>query len=145
GVFSVNRLFGEALLPDGETYTFWGRGLSQGHSDAVRRVPGVEGAVQYTLPADAGDEAVRADGRPDLATLEKHTRECFGVLAGGADAEAVRSRIDGMPHCVADYDTTVNFITAEELERDRAAMPHGGFVIRSGSTGEGNSQVVEYR
>lgn len=145
GVFSVNRLFGEALLPDGETYTFWGRGLSQGHSDAVRRVPGVAGAVQYTLPADAAVEAVRAGGRPELSTREKHTRECFVVLADGADAETVRSEIVGMPHYFADYDTTVNFITAEELERDHAAMPHGGFVIRSGSTGEGNSQVVEYR
>lgn len=145
GLFSVNRLFGEALLPDGDTYTFWGRGLSQGHSDAVRRVPGVAGAVQYTLPATSAIEAVRSGTRPELSTREKHTRECFVVLADGADPEEVRAEIAGMPHYFADYDTTVNFITAEELERDHSAMPHGGFVIRSGATGEGNSQVVEYR
>lgn len=145
GLFSVNRLFGEALLPDGDTYTFWGRGLSQGHSDAVRRVPGVAGAVQYTLPADAAIEAVRGGTRPELSTREKHTRECFVVLAEGADPETVRSEIVNMPHYFADYDTSVTFISADELQRDHGAMPHGGFVIRSGSTGDGNSQVVEYR
>lgn len=145
GVFSINRLFGETLLPDGDTYTFWGRGLSQGHSDAVRRVPGVAGAVQYTLPAEAAIDAVRSGTRPELSTRERHTRECFVVLADGADPATVEREIVEMPHYFADYDTTVHFITAEELERDHAAMPHGGFVIRSGATSEGTSQVIEYR
>lgn len=145
GVFSINRLFGEALLPDGDTYTFWGRGLSQGHSDALRRVPGVAGAVQYTLPSEPAIEAVRSGIRPSLTTRQKHTRECFVVLADGADSAVAEETIVTMPHYFDEYDTTVNFITAEELARDHAAMPHGGFVIRSGSTSEGTSQVIEYR
>ena len=145
GMFSLNRVFGEALLPDGETYTFWGRGLSQGHSDAVRRVPGVAAGVQYTLPSEAAIEAVRSGSRPELTTRQKHTRECFVVLEAGADADQVREAIVTMPDYFADYDTQVHFITAEELARDHSTMPHGGFVIRSGSTGEGHTQTVEYR
>ncbi|HLS73064.1 MAG TPA: diaminopimelate dehydrogenase [Actinomycetaceae bacterium] len=145
GMFSLNRLFGEALLPEGQTYSFWGKGLSQGHSDAVRRVPGVAAGVQYTIPSAEAVEAVRSGARPELSTREKHTRECYVVLEDGADAAQVAESITTMPHYFADYDTTVHFISAEELARDHAAMPHGGFVIRSGTTGEGNDQVVEYR
>lgn len=145
GMFSLNRLLGEAILPDGETYTFWGKGLSQGHSDALRRVPGVAGGVQYTVPSETAVDAVRSGTRPALSTREKHTRECYVVLEDGADAAEVEQAIVTMPHYFADYDTTVRFITAEELARDHAAMPHGGFVIRSGTTGDGNEQVVEYR
>lgn len=146
GLFSLQRLIGEALLPQGATYTFWGKGLSQGHSDAVRRVPGVQGGVQYTIPSKAAIERVRSGERPQLATRDKHVRECFVVLAPGADAEAVRQTIVTMPDYFADYDTTVHFIGAEELARDHGAMPHGGFVIRSGSTGVGGetTQTVEF-
>ena len=145
GMLSINRILGEALLPEGDTYTFWGRGLSQGHSDAVRRVPGVAGGVQYTLPSETAIAAVRSGERPQLATRDKHVRECFVVLEDGADADAVREAIVTMPNYFADYDTTVNFITADELARDHSAMPHGGFVLRSGVTGQGNAQGVEYR
>lgn len=144
GLFSLNRLYGEAILPKGETYTFWGKGLSQGHSDALRRVPGVKAAVQYTLPVDDAVERVRSGEQPSLTTREKHTRDCYVVLDAGADANAVKQAIVTMPDYFADYDTTVNFITEEALRRDHAAMPHGGFVIRSGTTGEGTRQVVEY-
>src|SRR5690606_18006691 len=132
GLFSVSRVYGEAALPDGATYTFWGKGLSQGHSDAIRRVPGVKCGVQYTLPVEAAVERVRAGEMPDLATHEKHTRECFVVLDEGADAAEVAQAIMTMPDYFNDYDTTVNFITEEALKRDHGAMPHGGFVIRSG-------------
>ncbi|WP_295651060.1 diaminopimelate dehydrogenase [uncultured Dietzia sp.] len=145
GMLSINRILGEALLPEGDTYTFWGRGLSQGHSDAVRRVPGVAGGVQYTLPSETAIASVRAGERPELATRDKHVRECFVVLEDGADAAAVREAIVTMPNYFADYDTSVTFITAEELARDHGAMPHGGFVLRSGVTGQGNPQGVEYR
>ncbi len=145
GLFSINRLFGEALLPDGDTYTFWGRGLSQGHSDALRRVPGVAGAVQYTIPSDDAIDEVRSGSRPELTTRQKHTRECFVVLEDGADAAAVEHEIVTMPHYFDQYDTTVHVITADELARDHTAMPHGGFVIRSGESSDGTSQVVEYR
>jgi len=145
GMFSLNRLYGEALLPDGETYTFWGKGLSQGHSDAVRRVPGVAAGVQYTVPSQEAIDAVRSGRRPELSTREKHRRECYVVLEEGADAAAVEQAIVTMPHYFADYDTEVHFISAEELRRDHGAMPHGGFVIRSGTTGGGHAQVVEYR
>ncbi|AVP58103.1 diaminopimelate dehydrogenase [Pulveribacter suum] len=145
GMFSLNRLMGEALLPDGATYTFWGKGLSQGHSDAIRRVAGVAGGVQYTIPVDEAVERVRSGGRPELSTREKHRRECFVVLKEGADAEAVRREIVGMPHYFDQYDTTVHFIEADELAREHGAMPHGGFVIRSGTTSEQASQVIEYR
>lgn len=144
GLFSLNRLLGEAVLPEGQTYTFWGKGLSQGHSDAVRRVPGVAAAVQYTIPVPEAIERVRSGSLPSLSTREKHTRECHVVLAEGADAQSVREAIVSMPDYFADYDTTVNFITAEELRERHAAMPHGGFVIRSGQTGAGTNQVVEY-
>lgn len=144
GMFSLNRVMGEALLPDGATYTFWGKGLSQGHSDAIRRVPGVAGGVQYTLPVPAAVDAVRSGNRPTLTTREKHTRECFVVLEAGASAEAVRQTIVEMPHYFDEYDTTVHFIDAATLQREHGAMPHGGFVIRSGNTSAGSTQVIEY-
>ena len=144
GLFSLNRLFGEAVLPDGDTYTFWGKGLSQGHSDAVRRVPGVRGAVQYTIPAPEAIDQVRQGLRPQLSTRQKHTRECHVVLQDGADPEQVKQAIVTMPDYFADYDTTVHFISEETLRTEHAAMPHGGFVIRSGITAEGENQVVEF-
>jgi diaminopimelate dehydrogenase len=144
GMFSLNRVFGEALLPDGATYTFWGDGLSQGHSDAVRRLPGVANAVQYTRPIKDAVDRVRSGDRPDLTTREKHVRDCFVVLEAGADAEAVREAIVTMPHYFDAYDTSVTFISAEELARDHARMMHGGFVIRSGNTSETERQVIEY-
>ena len=145
GMFSLNRLMGEALLPDGATYTFWGKGLSQGHSDAIRRVPGVAGGVQYTIPVPEAVDKVRSGVRPQLSTREKHRRECYVVLQAGADAETVRHTIVHMPHYFDEYDTTVHFISAEELARAHGAMPHGGFVIRSGNTSAGSQQVIEYR
>lgn len=144
GMFSINRVYGEALLPDGDTYTFWGRGLSQGHSDAIRRIDGVAGGVQYTLPSETAIEEVRSGSRPVLTTRQKHTRECFVVLAEGGSEEAVRAEIITMPHYFDQYDTTVNFISAQELARDHSAMPHGGFVIRSGNTTDEHAQVIEY-
>lgn len=145
GLFSLNRVFSEAIVPQGATYTFWGRGLSQGHSDALRRVPGVAGGVQYTLPSEAAMERVRAGENPDLSTRERHTRECFVVLDEGADADTVRAEIVSMPDYFEPYDTTVHFISAQELERDHRGMPHGGFVIRSGTTSPGTQQVIEYQ
>jgi len=144
GMFSINRLYGEALLPDGATYTFWGKGLSQGHSDAVRRVPGVKTGVQYTIPSQLAIEQVRSGSRPELSTRQKHVRECYVVLAEGADADAVKQAIVTMPDYFADYDTQVHFIDEEALQREHSRMPHGGFVIRSGNTSHTNSQVVEY-
>ncbi|EGQ22423.1 MULTISPECIES: diaminopimelate dehydrogenase [Sporosarcina] len=144
GLFSINRMMGEAILPEGETYTFWGKGLSQGHSDAVRRVDGVKAGVQYTLPAEDAMNRVRNGELPELSTKEKHTRECYVVLEEGASEEQVRETIVTMPDYFADYNTTVNFITEEELRRDHAKMPHGGFVIRSGKTGESTDQVIEF-
>ena len=144
GMFSIHRVMGEALLPEGATYTFWGKGLSQGHSDAIRRVPGVAGGVQYTVPVPAAVEQVRSGSRPQLSTRQKHTRECFVVLAEGADADQVRRAIVTMPHYFDEYDTTVHFISADELRREHGAMPHGGFVIRSGQTSAGSTQIVEY-
>ena len=144
GLFSLNRLYGEAILPAGDTYTFWGKGLSQGHSDALRRVAGVQGAVQYTIPAQDAIAQVRSGARPTLSTRDKHTRDCYVVLEAEADRTAVEQAIVTMPDYFADYDTRVTFITAEELQRDHAAMPHGGFVIRSGSTGSDSKQVMEY-
>lgn len=144
GVFSLNRLFGEAILPEGETYTFWGKGLSQGHSDAIRRVPGVKAGVQYTIPSAEAMELVRSGSQPQLSTREKHTRECHVVLEAGADAKTVEHAIVSMPDYFADYDTTVHFISEEELRSNHSAMPHGGFVIRSGQTGDGSKQVIEY-
>ena len=144
GMFSLNRVMGEALLPDGATYTFWGKGLSQGHSDAIRRVPGVAGGVQYTIPLPEAVEKVRSGIRPELSTREKHRRECFVVPEAGYDPETIRQAIVNMPHYFDEYDTTVHFISAEDLARDHSAMPHGGFVIRSGNTAVGNKQVIEY-
>ena len=144
GLFSINRLYGEAILPEGATYTFWGKGLSQGHSDAIRRIPGVAGAAQYTIPSPQAMEKVRSGARPELTTREKHTRDCYVVLKPDADANAVREAIVTMPDYFSDYDTTVNFITADELARNHAAMPHGGFVIRSGTTGANTSQIMEF-
>ncbi len=145
GLFSINRLFGEAILPIGETYTFWGRGLSQGHSDAIRRVAGVKAGVQYTIPSESAIERVRSGQRPTLSTREKHHRVCYVVLDEAADATRVTQEIQSMPDYFADYDTSVNFISEQELQHDHATMPHGGFVIRSGETGDGNRQLVEYR
>lgn len=144
GLFSLNRLFGEAILPQGDTYTFWGKGLSQGHSDAVRRVAGVRAAVQYTVPAPEAIEQVRSGARPTLSTRQKHTRDCFVVLEEGADAEQVRQAIVTMPDYFADYDTTVTFVSEETLRAEHSAMPHGGFVIRSGVNAAGDKQVMEY-
>ena len=145
GLFSINRVMSDALLPDGATYTFWGKGLSQGHSDAIRHVPGVAGGVQYTIPVAEAMEKARGGARPQLSTREKHKRECFVVLKPGADAEAVRQAIVTMPNYFSDYDTTVHFIGADELARDHAGMAHGGFVIRSGDTSGQVKHVIEYR
>ena len=147
GLFSINRLYGEAILPVGETYTFWGKGLSQGHSDAVRRVDGVKSGVQYTIPSEPAMARVRGGEQPTLNTREKHTRECYIVLADGADADAVRNTIVTMPDYFADYDTVVHFIDQQTFEREHQKMPHGGFVIRSGVSGidnEQNNQVLEF-
>ena len=144
GLFSINRLMGEAILPAGATYTFWGKGLSQGHSDAIRRVPGVQAGVQYTIPVPEAMARVRAGEQPALSTREKHTRECHVVLEPGADARQVEHAIVTMPDYFADYDTTVHFIDAETLARDHAGMPHGGFVIRSGQTNATENQVMEF-
>lgn len=144
GMFSINRLFGEALLPDGETYTFWGKGLSQGHSDAIRRVDGVKAGVQYTIPSNDAIEQVRSGARPVLSTKDKHTRECYVVLAEGADAASVEQAIVTMPDYFADYNTTVNFIDEATLAKDHQRMPHGGFVIRSGNTSDEQKQVLEF-
>ena len=146
GMFSLNRLYANAILPDGKDYTFWGKGVSQGHSDAIRRVAGVKDAKQYTIPVDAALEAVRNGENPELTTRQKHTRECFVVLEEGADAAKVEEEIKTMPNYFSDYDTTVHFISEEELKRDHSGIPHGGFVLRSGKTGwEGeNSHLIEY-
>ncbi len=144
GLFSLNRLYGEAILPEGETYTFWGKGLSQGHSDAVRRISGVKSAVQYTLPSEEAMARVRKGEQPQLTTREKHTRECFVVLEDNADADAVRDSIVTMPDYFADYDTVVNFIDQDTFNKEHSSMPHGGFVIRSGNTGVDTKQSIEY-
>lgn len=144
GLFSINRLIGEAILPVGETYTFWGKGLSQGHSDAVRRVAGVKGGVQYTIPSTEAIERVRSGEQPQLSTREKHVRECYVVLEEGADADQVREAIVTMPAYFADYDTKVHFIDEQTLLSEHNAMPHGGFVIRSGKSALGNDQVIEF-
>ena len=146
GMFSLNRLYGEAILPEGKDYTFWGKGVSQGHSDAIRRIDGVLDAKQYTIPVDEALEAVRSGVRPELSARQKHTRECFVVAAEGADRERIEREIKEMPNYFADYDTTVHFITADELKRDHAGIPHGGFVIRTGKTGASleNNHVIEY-
>ena len=146
GMFSLNRLYGGAVLPDGKDYTFWGKGVSQGHSDAIRRIEGVADAKQYTIPVDAALEAVRSGAYPELTTREKHTRECFVVAKEGADLARIEKEIKEMPNYFADYDTTVHFISAEELQRDHSGIPHGGFVIRTGRTGKDleHGHVIEY-
>ena len=146
GMFSLARLYASAILPSGEDYTFWGRGVSQGHSDAIRRIDGVLDAKQYTIPVDDALNAVRRGDAPRLTTRQKHTRECFVVAKEGADKQRIEREICEMPNYFADYDTTVHFISKEELDRDHAGIPHGGFVIRSGRTGEGecHSHVIEY-
>lgn len=146
GMFSLNRMYAEAVLPDGSDYTFWGKGVSQGHSDAIRRIDGVLDARQYTIPVESALEAVRSGLNPVLSTREKHTRECFVVAKEGADLEKIENEIKTMPNYFADYDTTVHFITMEELQRDHAGIPHGGFVIRSGKTGMNgeNKHIIEY-
>lgn len=144
GLFSLNRLFGESILPEGTTYTFWGKGLSQGHSDAVRRVEGVKAGVQYTLPSEEAIEQVRAGELPNLTKTTSHKRECYVVLEDDANAEDVKERIVTMPNYFDGYDTTVHFISEAELKENHNAMPHGGFVIRSGQTGEDTTQVIEY-
>lgn len=144
GLFSLNRVLGEIALPVGNTYTFWGPGLSQGHSDAVRRIEGVKHAVQYTLPVEAAVERVRKGENPELSTREKHTRECWVVLEEGADAEKVRNEIVTMPNYFDEYDTIVNFISEEEFFANHTGMPHGGFVIRSGESGAGDKQIIEF-
>ncbi len=146
GMFSINRLYGNAILPEGKDYTFWGKGVSQGHSDAIRRVEGVANGKQYTVPIESALEAVRNGSNPELTTREKHLRECFVVAEEGADLAKIESEIKNMPNYFADYDTTVTFITEEELQRDHAGIPHGGFVIRSGRTGWNgeNTHVIEY-
>ncbi len=144
GLFSLNRLYGRCILPDGKDYTFWGRGVSQGHSDAIRRIDGVIDARQYTIPVPEAVEAVRRGENPDLSTREKHTRECFVVAREGADLARIEHEIVTMPNYFADYDTTVHFITKEELDRDHKGIPHGGRVIRSGVTSDGVGHIVEY-
>ena len=146
GMFSLNRLYASAILPDGKDYTFWGKGVSQGHSDAIRRIDGVLDAKQYTIPVDAALDAVRRGDAPALTTREKHTRECFVVAAEGADKAIIEREIKEMPNYFADYDTTVHFITKEELIRDHSGIPHGGFVIRSGNTGFNgeHKHIIEY-
>ncbi|MBQ5820142.1 MAG: diaminopimelate dehydrogenase [Clostridia bacterium] len=146
GMFSVNRLYAESILPQGESYTFWGKGVSQGHSDAIRRIEGVADAKQYTIPVDAALQAVRNGEAPQLTTRQKHTRECFVVAKEGADKARIEREIKEMPNYFADYDTTVHFISAEELKANHSGIPHGGFVIRSGKTGKDreNGHVIEY-
>lgn len=146
GMFSLNRLYGNAILPQGKDYTFWGRGVSQGHSDAIRRVEGVLDARQYTVPVEEAVEAVRNGENPELTTRQKHTRECYVVAEEGADLKRIESEIKNMPNYFSDYDTTVTFITKEELDKNHKGIPHGGFVIRSGATGDGeNKHIIEYR
>lgn len=146
GMFSLNRMYANAILPNGNDYTFWGKGVSQGHSDAIRRVEGVKDGKQYTIPVEAALKAVRAGENPELTTRQKHIRECFVVLEEGADAAKVEEAIKTMPNYFADYDTTVHFISEEELKANHRGIPHGGFVIRSGRTGwnEENTHIIEY-
>ena len=146
GMFSINRLYASAVLPDGKDYTFWGKGVSQGHSDAIRRIDGVKDAKQYTVPIDDALTAVRSGSQLELTTRQKHLRECFVVAEDGADKDRIENEIKTMPNYFADYDTIVHFITEEELKRDHAGIPHGGFVIRTGKTGinHENSHVIEY-
>ena len=146
GMFSINRLYAEAILPEGKGYTFWGKGVSQGHSDAIRRIEGVADAKQYTIPVESALEAVRSGTNPELSTRQKHLRECFVVAKEGADLSRIESEIVTMPNYFADYNTVVNFITAEEMQRDHSGIPHGGFVIHAGKTGKNreHTNIIEY-
>lgn len=146
GMFSLNRMYANAILPEGSDYTFWGKGVSQGHSDAIRRIKGVKDAKQYTIPVLQALEEVRKGTNPVLTTREKHTRECFVVLEEGADAARIEQEIKTMPNYFSDYDTTVHFISEEELKRDHSGIPHGGFVLRSGVTGweKEHKHLIEY-
>ena len=145
GMFSLNRLYAESILVQGSTYTFWGKGVSQGHSDAIRRIPGVKNAIQYTVPVDEAVDQVRSGSEPKLTTRDKHTRECYVVAQEGANKAEIENAIKIMPNYFDEYNTTVHFISEEELKRDHSKMPHGGFVIRTGETGEeGNKHVIEY-
>ena len=145
GMFSLNRMYANAILPEGKDYTFWGKGVSQGHSDAIRRIEGVKNAIQYTVPIESAMEQVRSGSEPALTTREKHLRECYVVAEEGADKAAIEKAIKTMPNYFDEYDTTVNFISEEELKAHHSKMPHGGFVIRTGETGcEGNKHVIEY-
>ena len=145
GLFSLNRLYAESILPNGENYTFWGKGVSQGHSDAIRRVKGVKNAIQYTVPIEQALEAVRSGEHPTLTTRQKHLRECFVVAEEGADKAQIEHDIKTMPNYFDEYDTVIHFISEEELKRDHSKMPHGGFVLRSGATGDGsNKHIIEY-
>jgi len=144
GLFSLNRLYANAILPDGKDYTFWGKGVSQGHSDAIRRIEGVADAKQYTCPVESALEAARSGKNPELTTRQKHTRECFVVLKEGADPKKVENAIKTMPNYFADYDTTVHFISQEELNKNHSGIPHGGFVLRSGESSDGVHHIIEY-
>lgn len=144
GMFSLNRLYANAILPNGKDYTFWGKGVSQGHSDAIRRIEGVLDAKQYTIPVDEALKAVRNGENPDLTTRQKHKRECFVVLKDGADSKKVEQEIVTMPNYFADYDTTVHFISHDELIKNHSGIPHGGFVLRSGKTSDGTNHIIEY-
>ena len=145
GMFSLNRLYAESILVQGSTYTFWGKGVSQGHSDAIRRIEGVKNGIQYTVPIEAAVDQVRSGSEPELTTRRKHLRECYVVAEEGADKAAIEEAIKTMPNYFDEYDTTVTFITEEELKENHSKMPHGGFVIRTGETGcEGNKHVIEY-
>jgi len=144
GLFSLNRMLAEAILPEGKEYTFWGKGVSQGHSDAIRRIKGVKNGVQYTIPSQDAVDSVRAGKDPVLSTRDKHVRQCFVVAEEGADLKQIEHEIVSMPNYFADYDTEVNFISEEELKANHSAMPHGGLVFRSGVTGEGTKQIIEF-
>ena len=146
GMFSLNRLYANCVLPEGKDYTFWGKGVSQGHSDAVRRIEGVKDCRQYTIPVEKAVEAVRSGSNPELTTREKHTRECFVVAEEGADLAKIENEIKTMPNYFSDYDTTVHFITEEEMKRDHSGLPHGGMMIRTGVTGmeKEHKHVIEY-
>ncbi|MEQ2877708.1 diaminopimelate dehydrogenase [Enterococcus asini] len=144
GLFSLNRLYAQSILPEGETYTFWGKGVSQGHSDALRRIPGVADATQYTIPNEEVIEALKAGQKMNVTTRDKHFRQCFVVLEENGDAAAVKEAIVTMPNYFAEYDTEVNFISQRELDKEHKAMPHGGKVLRTGTTGTDTQQVIEY-
>ena len=145
GLFSINRLYGDAILPNGGYYTFWGKGVSQGHSDAIRRVKGVKNGIQYTIPVESAVDAARSGNLPELTTRQKHTRVCYVVAEGGANLAEIEKTIKEMPNYFSDYDTTVNFISEEELKNNHSKMAHGGFVIHSGSTNNGtNNHIIEY-